>query len=127
MLRLDAAPASGGEPQPLHVVVGRTAANHYPLWGLSAAEAFQLHVGTRFMLEVGVSQLAAEQAGEFDTGAAQCGLVAQVAPGEPVSDASVAATFAVGDEQHAVCRCRIGRGRGLCLRARLSAGLLAPG
>lgn len=46
------------------VVVGETAPNYSPAFGLSDDDAYSLHIGTRFLLEMGLEKLDADQAGE---------------------------------------------------------------
>lgn len=89
-------------------VVGRTEPNYYPRWGLSADEAFRLHVGTRFMLVVGVGQTSDERTAGFNPTEAVAHLVAQIAPGQKPSEARLVVMFDVGGDRHAVCRARIG-------------------
>lgn len=55
LFRFDAAP-DGGAPQPFWVAAGETEPNYYPDWGLSADEIYSVHVGTRFMLVMEVTQ-----------------------------------------------------------------------
>jgi hypothetical protein len=94
-------------PSEFFVVVGRTEPNYYPAWSLSPDELFSVHLGTRFMLTVGVSQISEAEHAALDPREAVAELLKQVAPGAVVEDATVAAMFAVGAERHAVCRCRI--------------------
>ena len=42
------------------VVVGATQPNYSPLFGMNSDDAYSLHIGTRFLLEVGVEKLAIE-------------------------------------------------------------------
>lgn len=95
----------GGESAEFWVVVGQTESNYYPRWGLSADDAFRVHVGTRFMLVLGVAQI---DAGDYDPRRDVARMLAQVAPGEAAESVSLAAMFAVGDQRHAVARVRVG-------------------
>ena len=99
---------SGDEPAEHWVVVGRTEPNYYPRWGLTADEAFRVHLGTRFMLVVGVSQADEAERQTYDPRADLDRILAQIYPGEPSLKASLAAMFRVGAKRHTVCRCRIG-------------------
>ncbi|HEY3243509.1 MAG TPA: hypothetical protein VGM03_09175 [Phycisphaerae bacterium] len=108
----------GTEPQPYWVVAGRTDPNYYPNWGLTAEEIYSVHLGTRFMLVVGVSRI--EPADVPLEGVAQKlhAFIATFAPGEPVEfltpagDAAAhpvpAVCFRVDHDLHAVFRMRIG-------------------
>ncbi|MBX3396808.1 MAG: hypothetical protein KF841_15735 [Phycisphaerae bacterium] len=92
------------------VVVGDTEPNYYPAEDLTAEELFELHLGTRFMLVLGVSmvphaEIQADDQYDMHRDARQ--IVARVAPDAVLSDLEPAATFRVGDELHAVLRCRL--------------------
>lgn len=102
--------------QPHHVVVGKTEPNYYPAYGLSAEEAFDLHLGTRFMLVMGVAlmkETPTEQSpGDssetaYDAAADARGIVDRVAPGAAIDDLIIAAMFDVDGEFHSVLRCRV--------------------
>lgn len=98
--------------QPYYVVVGHTEPNYYPAHGLSAEEAYCLHLGTRFMLVMGVAQVPAVPAAEssatdYDPQRDARMIVDRVAPDRTLSDVAVAATFDVGGQMHAVLRCAI--------------------
>ncbi|MFQ5425328.1 MAG: hypothetical protein ACE5F9_15290 [Phycisphaerae bacterium] len=90
-----------------HVVVGETEGNYYPAYGLDAEDAYHLHLGTRFMLVMGVAQADAESAADCDAAAEAQRIVDHVAPGEPIADAEVAVAFDVAAQFHAVMRCSI--------------------
>jgi len=97
----------GAELQPYHVVAGQTVPNYYPFYNLSNEDIYSLHIGTRFMLELEVGLIPVEQLPaslELDLRES----IAGVAPGEDVTDFKSVAAFAVGDQRHAVVRCRIG-------------------
>ncbi len=98
----------GTEAQDFFVVVGRTEPNYYPAWGLVAEEVAALHVGTRFMLSVGVRQANDRERSGYDPAADVRAIVDRVAPREPIEGLTVAAMFFAADERHAVCRCRVG-------------------
>lgn len=97
----------GGEPeQDYRVVAGQTSPNYYPSWKLDTEEAFELHLGTRFMLVMEVATVPStalppnwmERITEF---------IHSVAPGEPIADVVPAVVFKVGDELHLVSRAKI--------------------
>lgn len=45
---------------PHYVAAGETAPNYYPSFGLAADDAYSLHIGTRFMLEMKVQKIEAD-------------------------------------------------------------------
>lgn len=90
-----------------YVVVGRTEPNYYPAYGLSPEDAFHLHLGTRFMLVLGVAQRSPRPEDDFDMHRDARMIVDRVAPGEPIEDLSLEAAFDVEGQLHAVLRCRI--------------------
>jgi hypothetical protein len=108
----------GIDPQAYWVVAGRTEPNYYPNWGLSADEIYSVHLGTRFMLVVGVSRVEPSEVPVEAAAERLRQVIAQVAPGEPVEFLSTedlpmprpipAACFRVENELHAVFRARIG-------------------
>jgi hypothetical protein len=96
----------GNPPEQFFVVAGQTQPNYYPSWGLSADEVYSLHIGTRFMLVLEISQLTPAQLPatlEKDTVES----LATLAPGAPIGDFRAVAAFALEDHKHAVARCRI--------------------
>ncbi len=90
-----------------HVVVGETEANYYPAYGLDAEDAYHLHLGTRFMLVMGVAQADARSEADYDAAAEARRIVDHVAPGEPIAEVEVATAFDVGGQFHAIVRCSI--------------------
>jgi len=95
-------------PEPHYVVVGRTEPNYYPAYGLDADEAFSLHLGTRFMLVMGVAQAADGAGGDYDAYKDARAIADRVAPKMPLEDVCVAATFDVDGAFHTVLRCKLG-------------------
>jgi hypothetical protein len=101
----------GGNPsQACYVVSGRTVPNYYPAYGLPPEEIYHVHLGTRFMLVVGVGQLPltelpASLEQEFTD------QIARIAPGEPLREFRPVTAFQFSEEgqtqRHAVCRLRI--------------------
>lgn len=90
------------------VAAGETAANYYPDWGLSADEMYSVHLGTRFMLVMGVLQVpesAMPEAGEIRSAVEE--LFSRVAPGETIEAVEPAALFGVDEERHLVLRVRV--------------------
>ena len=68
----------GGRGAERHfVVVGLTEPNYYPAYGLDADEAFSLHLGTRFMLLIGVAQCDPNEPGGYDARADARSIVTQ--------------------------------------------------
>lgn len=104
---------SGHGVQPYYVAVGRTEPNYYDGGNLSFEEAFSLHLGTRFMLLLGVAQVkdGPESLGPddqpYDMERDARLIVDRVAPQAPVTDTELAALFDVSGERHAVIRARI--------------------
>ncbi len=100
--------AVGGSPEmDYYVIAGETETNYYPCWELSADDAYSLHLGTRFMLVMKVSQLAGDSVPQdFAEGVRT--FIGTVAPTQPIGHIAVAAAFRVGGEVYAVFRTRIG-------------------
>lgn len=97
----------GGQPEARYwVVAGRTQPNHYPDWGLTPDQVYELHLGTRFMLVMEVSSLPEEKLPD-ELADRITAFIATVAPAEAVSDIRAAAAFRVEDATYAVCRARI--------------------
>ncbi len=107
---------SGRGEEPYHVFVGKTEPNYYPTFDLNAEEAFDLHLGTRFMLVMGVALLDESSAGQspaprsqdaYNAAADARGIVDRVSPDAAIEDLTIAAMFDVDGEIHAVLRCRV--------------------
>jgi hypothetical protein len=107
---------SGRGEEPYHVIVGKTQPNYYPAYGLSAEEAFDLHLGTRFMLVMGVAlmkEISSEHSAggssetAYDAAVDARGIVDRVAPGATIDDLKIAASFDVDGRIHTVLRCRV--------------------
>lgn len=107
VFEFDASPG-GGERGAYFVVVGETEPNYFPRWTLTAEEQFRVHLGTRFMLVVGIGQARDEEWAGYEPLGDVERMAGQVAPGARVTEARAAAMFRAGEELHAVCRCRIG-------------------
>ena len=94
--------------EPHWVAVGRTEPNYYPGSGFDVETAYALHLGTRFMLTMGIGIARAERCVGLDPAAAVRLHVDRVAPSAPIEEARVAAAFELDDQLHAVIACRIG-------------------
>ena len=49
--------ACGASPRPHYVVAGQTEPNYFPAYEMTADEAYSFHIGTRFMLVMGISKI----------------------------------------------------------------------
>lgn len=98
-----AAAVGGVELASYIVAAGETEPNYYPAYDLSPEEAYHLHLGTRFMLVVGVSQMPAADVppGELERLAS---LVRGVVPDRTVSELTLLTAFRVEDGRHLVAR-----------------------
>lgn len=99
----------GGGPENYYLVTGQTEPNYYPAYGLDPDEAFSLHLGTRFMLVLGVAQRDPLPDDEYDPSRDARSIVDRVAPEASLEEVRVAALLDVDGSLHAVLRCRIGR------------------
>lgn len=105
---------TGKEPDIFFVVAGRTQPNYYPDWGLTADDLYALHIGTRFMLVMEVSQipddrLPADAASWFQS------FMAQVAPHTSVDRVRVAAGFLVDQARYLVAHLMVADEPILCV------------
>ncbi len=84
-----------------YAIAGRTQPMHYPSWGLSPDEIYCVHIGTRFMLELKVSQVRGEEipADLADRLVQQ----ASASAGEHVLLAGEPTVYRVEAQHHAVC------------------------
>lgn len=99
-----------------YVVVGRTEPNYYPAFGLSHEEAFCLHLGTRFMLVLGVARRPvahgdatrrAADRHDFDPEREARAVVNRVSPDAVIEDLQMAAAFDVEGRTYAVLRATV--------------------
>lgn len=100
----------GGESRRYYAVAGETEPNYYPAEDLTPEEAFELHLGTRFMLVLGVAQIPDAQALADDTYDIRRDaeeIVGRVNVKGSADDLQLAAMFDVEGQKHAVLRCRI--------------------
>ncbi|MBW7903999.1 MAG: hypothetical protein LC135_14345 [Phycisphaerae bacterium] len=91
---------------PHYVAVGETEANYFPAYGLDADAGYSFHVGTRFMLVMGIQLVDAA----LEPPAARPALLAtlaQHAPGAAVQIDEMAALLRCEDEYYAVYRIRV--------------------
>lgn len=95
------------ESDQYYVVVGQTEPNYYPAYGLDADEAYSLHLGTRFMLVMGVAQCEPSGGEGYDAMPDARAVVDRVAPSAPIEGLSVAACFDVEGQRHVVLRGRV--------------------
>lgn len=105
LFRFNAAP-DGGEPRRFWVAAGRTQPNYYPDCGLDAQDMYCLHLGTRFMLVIEVSQLPPDRV-PANAEAWFKEFLARLAPGAVIESVDILAAFAVGEEIYAVARARV--------------------
>lgn len=89
------------------VVGGKTEPNYYPHWGLTPDDAYNLHVGTRFMLVIGVATVPLEKLPP-DAIDGVTRFIRSAVPGAAVSGLAPAAAFQVEEQLHTVYRARIG-------------------
>ncbi len=103
------APASDANQEcnrydPLHyVVVGETQPNYHPAYGLSASDIYSLHIGTRFMMEVGLEKRPLEQE-PAEAREAFRQLLQDTNPQARIADESVVVLFRCQDQWLAVYR-----------------------
>ncbi len=95
-------------PEQFFVAVGQTELNYYAAQDLSPDDMFALHLGTRFMLVLGVAIRPEPDSATFDLSKAVCDLVWSIRPEEPVTDVEWAAAFDVEGSLHGVARFRSG-------------------
>jgi len=95
------------QPERYFAAVGQTEPNYYPAYGLDADEAYSLHLGTRFMLVMGVAQCEPPDGEKYDPMKDARAVVDRVAPSAPVEGLAVAACFDVGGLRHVVLRGKV--------------------
>lgn len=98
---------SDRDAKQFYVVAGRTEPNYYPAQGLTRDEAFSLHLGTRFMLVLGIAQAAASMTAAYDPARDARVIVDRISPNAPIEDARIAAAFDVDGQLHTVVSCRL--------------------
>jgi len=115
-----AAKAGSEPPSPVarkhYVVVGQTEPNYFPAYGLDADDAYSFHIGTRFVLEMGMQLVDAS----FEPPTARRLLHAalrQFAPGAALERESLAALFRCDEGLFAVYRLTLGGRDVYCMGA----------
>lgn len=99
---------TSSEPQRYFVAGGLTEPNYYAALDLPPEDMYALHLGTRFMLVLGVGLMPEVNRNSLDLDKAVRELVWSIRPGAAVSDVEWAAAFDVDGQLHGVARCRIG-------------------
>jgi hypothetical protein len=90
-----------------YVVVGETTPNFFPAYGLSPDDAFSLHIGTRFMLEMQIGRVEPQhEPREFRESMRT--VVASVARGAAIEDEALAGLFQCDEQLFAVYRLMLG-------------------
>lgn len=89
------------------VVVGDTEPNYYPSYGLTIDDAFSLHLGTRFMLVMGIGQYEAGAGDHYDAADDARRIVSRVSNTASVEDVRIAAQFNVEEQIHSVLTARV--------------------
>ena len=90
-----------------YVVVGQTEPNYYPAYGMDFGEVYSLHLGTRFMLVLGVAQCAPPGGVNYEPMNDARAVVDRVSPSASIEGLSVAACFDVEGQRHVVLRGRV--------------------
>ena len=101
------ATVGGGEPADYWVVAGQTEPNYYPHWGLDAEQVYETHLGTRFMLVLGVAVVPLCDTPD-DHVQRVAAFIASAAPGAAIENIEPAAIFRVQDGVYGVFRARVG-------------------
>jgi len=101
-----ASPRAAGDSR-MVVVVGETQPNYYPSYGLTIDDAFSLHLGTRFMLVMGIGQHEAAAADDYDAEDDARRIVSRVSNAAPVDAVRIAAQFNVEGQIHSVLAARV--------------------
>ena len=115
--------AVGGNPaESYFVVVGDTEPNYYPAYDLTGDDMYSVHLGTRFMLVVGVGQLPTNELPDTLEQDVVADL-ARIAPAEPITHFEIAAAFHVENQKHAVCKLNIASERVYIITGDLPLGI----
>lgn len=101
--------ASSSESERFFVAAGQTEPNYYAALDLTPEDMYALHLGTRFMLVLGIGLAPNADRAGIDLEKVVRELVWSIRPGEPVSEVEWAAAFDVEGQLHGVARCRIGQ------------------
>jgi hypothetical protein len=103
------------------VVVGATEPNYFPGYGLQPDEAYSMHIGTRFMLEMGISRIDSTQEDAIDHELMR-ELVRGTNPTATLEHEELVARFRCVEQTFAIYRLRISG-----LSAMLICGDITPG
>jgi len=98
------------QPTAYYVVAGETESNYYAAEDLTPEEAWELHLGTRFMLVLGVAQMPISGAPEdppYDMQGDAELIVRRVSDTASIDNVHLAAMFDVDGHKHAVLRARL--------------------
>lgn len=90
-----------------YVAVGPSRNNYYPAYGLAMDEAYDLHLGTRFMLVMGIALRSPVPDDDFEIQREARRVVDRIAPQAVIDDLELAASFDVDGQFHAVLRCKM--------------------
>lgn len=90
-----------------YAIIGQTQPNYFPTYGLEPDQAFSLHLGTRFALELGLQRLE-HHAEPQNARLAMRRVVADCNPTVPIQKEELAALFACEDQVFAVYRLQLG-------------------
>ncbi len=99
-----------------YVVVGQTTPNYFPAYGLGPDDAYSFHIGTRFMLEMGVS-VADARFEPADARESLRALLAACNPGVPIEREELAGLFRCQERLFAVYRVTLGGQDVYCMGA----------
>lgn len=99
--------AAPGDKSDHYVVAGETTPNYFPTYDLDPDDGYSLHIGTRFMLEIGIGRIAEdhEPAGARD---AMRRAVQDALPNTAIENESLAGLFRGQEQTYAVYRLRLG-------------------
>lgn len=111
----EAAACAGYDPRHL-VAAGDTVANFFPAYGFDADDAYSFHIGTRFMLEMGISRVDAALEPP-DSRRLLRAFVENYAGGVPSEEAELAALFRCDEGYYAVYRLSVGGQDVYCMGA----------
>jgi hypothetical protein len=99
-----------------YVAVGQTEPNYFPAYGLDPDEAYSLHIGTRFMLTMGVQRVEAELEPPQARQALRV-FVARYAAGAELTGVELAGLFRCEEAYFAVYRLRLAGEELYCMGA----------
>ncbi len=101
---LGAAACGSPPPDGMHyVVAGETAANYFPTYGLDADDAYSLHIGTRFLLEMRIGRIDPDQESPAFRDAMR-GALRDTVAGVEIQHESLAGLFRGDEQTYAVYR-----------------------